>query len=200
LHGFGGRSTGTEERGGESSPRLGGRFVVALQAVPPGAAATTATTRFGRRLAETAAAAGTPAWVATAWSPRPRLLDAYREACRVLRLVRRHRLPPDAYSLLSVMAPYLVGGDPLAAERLRGLLDGLAHTPYLVETLRAWLAGDLDRRRVAAALHVHPNTLDRRLRRIERLVGLSVTRHNDLHLLHLALAAVPPPAGPVRLG
>ena len=113
---------------------------------------------------------------------------AYRESVRVWRLLRRHRYPAGRYDLFSVIAEHLVGSDPAAADRLRVLAAPLAGSPVLADTLRGWLqGGDLDRRGAAAALHVHPNTLDRRLRHIEELTGLSTRRHGDLWLLRLAL-------------
>jgi DNA-binding PucR family transcriptional regulator len=57
----------------------------------------------------------------------------------------------------------------------------------LLDTLETFMAADLDRRAAAELLHVHPNTLDYRLKRIEELTGLAVSRPDDLALLALAL-------------
>lgn len=57
----------------------------------------------------------------------------------------------------------------------------------LVQTLRGFINSELDRRRTAHALHVHPNTLAYRLRRIEDLTGLDVGRPGDLALVVLAV-------------
>jgi DNA-binding PucR family transcriptional regulator len=48
---------------------------------------------------------------------------------------------------------------------------------------------DRDRRAAAHALHVHPNTVDYRLRRISELTGLSAHRTEDLSELHASLVA-----------
>uniref|UniRef100_UPI003F84E5CD helix-turn-helix domain-containing protein n=1 Tax=Actinosynnema sp. TaxID=1872144 RepID=UPI003F84E5CD len=56
-------------------------------------------------------------------------------------------------------------------------------------TLEVHLALDLDRRATAARLHLHPNTVDYRLRRIHRLTGLSPTRPQDCRSLAAALVA-----------
>lgn len=54
--------------------------------------------------------------------------------------------------------------------RARAARDRLAEAPDLLATVAAWLDHDFDRRETAATLHVHPNTLDHRLRRVpERL-------------------------------
>ena len=117
---------------------------------------------------------------------------AYREAVRVWRLLRRHRYPPGRYDLYSVIAEHLVAGDPAAADRLRVLAAPLAESPVLADTLRGWLhQRNLDRRGAAATLHLHPNTLDRRLRHIEELTGLSTRRQSDLWLLRLAICTQP---------
>jgi DNA-binding PucR family transcriptional regulator len=72
---------------------------------------------------------------------------------------------------------------------LAQLLDPLDRNPDLPLTLEVYLDHDLDRRRTAAALHVHPNTLDYRLRRIVELTGLDPSTSRGLQLLGAALAA-----------
>jgi DNA-binding PucR family transcriptional regulator len=72
---------------------------------------------------------------------------------------------------------------------LVGLLDPLERNPDLLLTLDTYLAENLDRRRTAAALHVHPNTLDYRLKRISGLTGLEPTTTAGLQLLAAAAMA-----------
>jgi hypothetical protein len=57
----------------------------------------------------------------------------------------------------------------------------------LLDTLAAYLDSKLDRRLTARRLHVHPNTLDYRLRQVQELSGLDVHRPDDLVLVVLAL-------------
>jgi hypothetical protein len=57
----------------------------------------------------------------------------------------------------------------------------------LVATLAAYLGSNLDRQLAARRLHVHPNTLDYRLRQVRELAGLDVHRTDDLVLVALAL-------------
>ena len=57
----------------------------------------------------------------------------------------------------------------------------------LIETLEAFVASGLDRRGTAERMHVHPNTLDYRLRRIQELTDLDLRRPGDLALITLAL-------------
>jgi DNA-binding PucR family transcriptional regulator len=76
------------------------------------------------------------------------------------------------------------------SERVLGPLEAYAERrgSGLLETLEAFLDCGLDRRRTAKKLHVHPNTLDYRLRRVTELTGLEPGRPRDLVLLELALA------------
>jgi PucR C-terminal helix-turn-helix domain len=76
------------------------------------------------------------------------------------------------------------------AGRVLGPLEAYAErrSSDLLDTLEAFLACDLDRRKTAQRLHVHPNTLDYRLRRIAELTGLEPGRPRDLAQLELALA------------
>jgi sugar diacid utilization regulator len=88
--------------------------------------------------------------------------------------------------LLLVRSPQLAE----ALERLAlGPLQDYAErrSADLLETLETFMACDLDRRRAAELLHVHPNTLDYRLRRVEELTGLSLARPRDLTMVSLAL-------------
>ena len=71
-------------------------------------------------------------------------------------------------------------------ELCRGTLDVL-DDETLLKTLQAYVAADTDRQTAAKALHVHPNTVDYRLRRVERLTGLNLRTTRHLALLVLAL-------------
>lgn len=70
----------------------------------------------------------------------------------------------------------------------------------LLQTLQTFVDCGLDRREAATRLHVHPNTLDYRLRRASQLTGLDLGAPEDLVLVALALkqralagpAAAPP--------
>lgn len=70
-----------------------------------------------------------------------------------------------------LLVPYLVARVPEVRRRAEHSRRRLADGPDLLETLASWFANDFDRRDTAAALHVHPNTLDHRLRRISERLG-----------------------------
>lgn len=56
----------------------------------------------------------------------------------------------------------------------------------LLRTIEAWFAHDGASNATAAALHIHRNTLDYRLRRIEELTGLALGRMEDRLLLYVS--------------
>ncbi|OFJ53909.1 helix-turn-helix domain-containing protein [Mycolicibacterium grossiae] len=62
-----------------------------------------------------------------------------------------------------------------------------AHASQLLRTARVLLDRDLDRRAAADVLHLHPNTVAQRMRRLEALTGLRLGRPRDLLQLQSAL-------------
>ncbi|MEX2290420.1 MAG: helix-turn-helix domain-containing protein [Mycobacteriales bacterium] len=95
---------------------------------------------------------------------------------------------PGLYELRDVLLDYQLSRPSPAQPQLAGLVDPLERFPDLMTTLEVYLDQDLDRRRAAAALHVHPNTLDYRLKRIVELTGLEPGTTLGLQLLAGALA------------
>lgn len=103
-------------------------------------------------------------------------------------LGQRGTIEPDAFAveLLLARSPRLA---TQIRRRVLGALEEYAERrgSDLVETLEAFLDSGLDRRAAAQRLHVHPNTLDYRLRRATELTGLDLGRTDDLALTVLAL-------------
>jgi sugar diacid utilization regulator len=89
--------------------------------------------------------------------------------------------------LLSVQDPAVLRG---FADRVLGPLrqQHEARNADLVRTLRVYLENDLQSNRTATALHVHPNTLAYRLRRIETLSGTSLRSSKGLLEMSFAVA------------
>lgn len=90
----------------------------------------------------------------------------------------------------------LVARQPDVARELRQAVlapleaaGGRANAADLCATVEAYFAAGLDRSAAASILVVHPNTVDRRLRRIEELTGLDLADVADLSRLQLALLA-----------
>jgi hypothetical protein len=118
-----------------------------------------------------------------------RLAAASTQVREVLRLVGLLGRPPGLYRLNDVLLEYQLTRPSDALPALAALLEPLERNPDLVLTLDTYLAENLDRRRTAAALHVHPNTLDYRLKRIIGLTGLEPATTSGLQLLAAASMA-----------
>jgi hypothetical protein len=114
---------------------------------------------------------------------------AAAQAQDVARLARLLGHVTGGFVLRDVLLEYQITRPSDAQTPLSRLLDPLDRNPDLPHTLAVYLAHDLDRRSTAAALHVHPNTLDYRLRRIVELTGLDPSTSRGLQLLGAALAA-----------
>ena len=114
---------------------------------------------------------------------------------RVLDSAERH---PDSFAAVTSLAEArttvlldeivtMVGADErLVDPRVRELH---AHDPALVQTLRAYLDSFGDIAAAAAQLHVHPNTVRYRARRIETLLSTSLADPDVRLLLSLGLRA-----------
>ena len=131
-------------------------------------------------------AAGAPVRVGAAQASSVRgVAPAASQAREVLRLAPPE---PGLYVLRDVLLDYQLSRPSDAQGPLAALLDPLERFPDLLRTLEAYLCEDLDRRRTAAVLHVHPNTLDYRLKRIVELTGLEPASTRGLQMLAGAVA------------
>jgi hypothetical protein len=126
---------------------------------------------------------------AAAAAPTGELAAAAAQARDVLRLSCRLGRAPGLYVLRDVLLDYQLTRPSDALPELAALLTPLERNPDLLLTVETYLAEDQDRRRTAAALHVHRNTLDYRLKRVVELTGLEPATTAGLQLLAAALAA-----------
>ncbi|MFF0492132.1 PucR family transcriptional regulator [Nocardia sp. NPDC004068] len=117
----------------------------------------------------------------------PDLAAAIERAHELLDLAQRLGLPAGVYGFADLALEYQLTRPGPALAHLRGLLVPLDGHPELRETLRCHIAADLNRLRTGKALHVHPNTVDYRLRRIAELTGLHPHRYPDQWYLRSAL-------------
>ena len=88
----------------------------------------------------------------------------------------------------------IIGRSPGLAARLRERILGATaagERAELSRTLQTLLACEMDRAATSAALGVHRNTLAYRLRRIEELAGLDLSRPRDVAAVYVALSAPP---------
>lgn len=144
----------------------------------------------GQLLAQLEEAAGAEAVAGVSWGRGAAGVSrAGAEARDILQLATRLRRPAGAYRLDDVLLEYAVTHPADTAARLTNVLAPIAERPDLVETLEQWYAADFDRRAAAAALNIHPNTLDYRLRRITELTGMDPGSARGLQLLGAAMTA-----------
>ena len=115
------------------------------------------------------------------------------QSARTAARIGRHRDPGrQLYSYYGVALPVLLSGLDAGwqAQELRRPLARLAgerNAASLLRTLQTWFACDESSAATANALHIHRNTLDYRLRRIEGLTGLDLVRSEDRLLLYVSL-------------
>jgi DNA-binding PucR family transcriptional regulator len=88
--------------------------------------------------------------------------------------------------LLDEIVSQVAGQPRLVDPRVRQLRD---QDPMLADTLQAYLDGFGDIAAVAQRLHVHPNTVRYRVRRIEKLLSTSLDDPDDRLVLALGLRA-----------
>ncbi|MGW0163312.1 helix-turn-helix domain-containing protein [Mycobacterium sp. NPDC003323] len=150
-----------------------------------------------RRLVEALTAAAHIDYAVAAVSPAvplADLTDAYRTLCGAITLAFDAGAT-RVVDLADVTIDHLLLqlDDPrrlrvFARTVLGGVLDyDRARQTELIRTARVHLELGLDRRATAAALHLHPNTVAQRIKRIEELTGLQVARPRDLLQLTSAL-------------
>lgn len=124
-------------------------------------------------------------------TPRTGLAEALDDARLLLDLA--HRLELTGVVRAGDWLPeLLLARSPRHAARLAaGVLGPLEpHSDGRTDlgaTLAVFIACDLDRQSAAARLHVHPNTLDYRLRRITELTGLRLSEPRGVLLATLAV-------------
>jgi hypothetical protein len=92
----------------------------------------------------------------------------------------------------SMLATAAVSAPAVMVKSAAAALDGFNDLPdeereILFETFRVWLDNDASVRASAEVLFVHPNTVRKRLHRIERRTGRTLSRPRDFIELSLAL-------------
>ncbi|MFI5718573.1 PucR family transcriptional regulator [Nocardia sp. NPDC051750] len=115
------------------------------------------------------------------------LPDTAEQAWEIVDLVRRLRLPAGVYRFDDLALEYQLTRPGPGRDQLASLLDALDEHPELIRTLRIHIANNLNRQRTARVLHIHPNTVDYRLKRIGELTGLDANEAPGLWYLRSAL-------------
>lgn len=116
-----------------------------------------------------------------------RTADAVTAARDCAEVADRLSLRPGVHELADLLLEVQVTRPGPARSALQGLLAPLDDEPDLLETLAAHVAAGGRRSDAAQSLHVHPNTLDYRLRRVRELTGVTVTDPHGAQLVRAAL-------------
>ncbi|MFJ4789560.1 PucR family transcriptional regulator [Streptomyces sp. NPDC088794] len=122
-------------------------------------------------LRDFADALGRPCAAGTATAPLTGLADAFDLARRISRAapLRRASTRLRPHTLADVFIELSVAEEPFVDDWLRTTARRLASGPDLLITLDAYYRHDMNRGPAAAALNIHPRTLDYRLRRVREL-------------------------------
>lgn len=112
---------------------------------------------------------------------------ADEQAHAALEVAGRLSLPDRLYRFAEVAIDFQLTRPGPGRDALAAVLAPIEEHPDLLETLRAYLEHGQDRRRTARALHLHPNSVDYRLRRIYQLTGTDGVDPAGLWTLRSAL-------------
>ncbi|PKV98676.1 PucR family transcriptional regulator [Nocardia fluminea] len=104
-----------------------------------------------------------------------------------LDLATRLGMTGRLYRFSDIAVEYQLTRPGPGRDALSTVLDPLEEHPDLLATLRCYIDSGLDRRRTARRLHLHPNSVDYRLKRILRLTGYDSTDPTGLWNLRSAL-------------
>ncbi len=117
---------------------------------------------------------GRPCAAGTATSPLSEVADALDLARRISRAapLRRASARLRPHTVSDVFVELAVADAPFVDEWLHAVGRSLQPGPDLLVTLDAYYRHDMHRGATAAALNVHPRTLDYRLRRVRELTGI----------------------------
>jgi len=100
------------------------------------------------------------------------LAEAFTRARGVSRVAPAQDRPRRLHTLADVFLELGVARLPEAQDWLRDIGKRLSDGPDLIATLETYYRSDMNRARAAAALNVHPRTLDYRLQRAQELTGI----------------------------
>ncbi|WP_329395143.1 helix-turn-helix domain-containing protein [Streptomyces melanogenes] len=135
-------------------------------------------------------ALGRPCAAGTATAPASELTDALDRARRISRAapLRRPSARLRPHTLADVFVELAVADVPFVDDWLQTVARRLASGPDLLVTLDAYYGHDMSRGPAAAALNVHPRTLDYRLRRVQELTGINPGSTHGVRILSSVVA------------
>ncbi len=141
-----------------------------------------------RFLQAVAAAVGRPCSVGASVGYTGALSGPHAVARRISLVTPREQAPRDLRLLADAFVELAVAGDPPVDDWLRTVAERLKTGPDLIHTLDAYYRHDMARVEAAAAVRIHPRTLDYRLRRVRDLTGLDPASTRGVRILTAAVA------------
>ncbi|MFE7719366.1 PucR family transcriptional regulator [Nocardia rhizosphaerihabitans] len=136
-----------------------------------------------------AATTGTPLRIGLVHAHTEQLPEATRQAHELVDLAERLYHPPGVYRMSDLVVEYQITRPGPGRRQVAAVLDPLRDQPELLQTLIVHIRNKRNRRRTARILHLHPNTVDYRLRRIAVHTGLDPATVHGLWYLQAALVA-----------
>ncbi|WP_158885906.1 PucR family transcriptional regulator [Amycolatopsis anabasis] len=116
--------------------------------------------------------------------------DTVALARRISQVAPVEAVPRRLHTMADVFVELGVAQLPQVDDWLRGLAQRLAGGPDLLATLDAYYQYDMNRLNTAGALHIHPRTLDYRLRRVRELAGMEPGSLQGVRVLSAVVARV----------
>ncbi|PRY28055.1 PucR family transcriptional regulator [Pseudosporangium ferrugineum] len=140
------------------------------------------------RARRAAALIGQPCGLGAAEGPAGGLAEAFARARGVSRVAPPQDRPDRLPGIADLFVEMALTHTPAIDGWLRTYARALASGPDLVMTLHAYYTNDMNRVTTAAALHIHPRTLDYRLRRVRDVTGVDPGSTAGVRLLSAAVA------------
>ncbi|PPK62068.1 helix-turn-helix domain-containing protein [Actinokineospora auranticolor] len=124
-----------------------------------------------------------PVALGTATGPAGALPETFALARRISRVARADLAPGHLHTLADLLLEVAAAELPELDRWLALIAGKLGTGPDLLDTLDVYYQADLNRAEAAKALHIHPRTLDYRLRRIRDLTGLDPQSTHGIRVL-----------------
>ncbi|MGC9669475.1 PucR family transcriptional regulator [Planosporangium sp. 12N6] len=148
----------------------------------------TARVRALEQVRDVAAAVGQPCQVGSADGAVGHLAESLGWAREASRVAPPEDRPTRLYTVADLFVEIAVARTPQVDAWLRTFAKGLAAGSNLVATLHAFYCHDMDRTATAAALRIHPRTLDYRLQRVREITGVDPRSTSGVRVLSTAVA------------
>jgi sugar diacid utilization regulator len=140
------------------------------------------------RIGRATALIGRPCGIGCAEGPVGGLAETLAWAREVSRVAPPQDRPDRLPGIGDLFVEMMLARTPAVDGWLRTYARALATGPDLVATLRAYYVNDMNRATTAAALHIHPRTLDYRLRRVRDVTGVDPGSTAGIRLLSATVA------------